>query len=229
MVEVNASFYALPTIETVAAWAERTPPDFRFHVKAHQVISGAPERPAAPSASASQPAGRARREGPHPAAEPGAARRGDRHVARGLRRARRQARGDPRAAPAVRGLGGAPARRARTNPEPSAARPGRGGVPPSLVGGAGERERAAALLAEHDAAWVCVDAPRIEAMSAMPPVVEVTSPALAYVRMHGRNATAWTRGRTSLERSTTSTPTGSSRNGSTRCSPWPSAPRRSPW
>ena len=64
----------------------------------------------------------------------------------------------------------------------------------------GERERAAALLAEHDAAWVCVDAPRIEAMSAMPPVVEVTSPALAYVRMHGRNATAWTRGRTVAER-----------------------------
>ena len=46
MVEVNASFYALPTIETVAAWAERTPPDFRFHVKAHQVISGHPSDPA---------------------------------------------------------------------------------------------------------------------------------------------------------------------------------------
>ena len=45
MVEVNASFYALPTIETVAAWAERTPPDFRFHVKAHQVISGHPSDP----------------------------------------------------------------------------------------------------------------------------------------------------------------------------------------
>ena len=25
MVEVNASFYALPTVETTAAWAERTP------------------------------------------------------------------------------------------------------------------------------------------------------------------------------------------------------------
>ena len=45
MVEVNSSFYALPTVETAAAWAERTPPDFRFHVKAHQVISGHPSEP----------------------------------------------------------------------------------------------------------------------------------------------------------------------------------------
>ena len=63
MVEVNAQLYALPTIETVAAWAERTPPDFRFHVKAHQVISGHPSDPGAPPAAASQPAGRAHAKG----------------------------------------------------------------------------------------------------------------------------------------------------------------------
>ena len=45
MVEVNASFYALPTVETVAAWARRTPEGFRFFVKAHQVISGHPSEP----------------------------------------------------------------------------------------------------------------------------------------------------------------------------------------
>ena len=40
MVEVNASFYALPGVATTTAWAARVPEGFRFHVKAHQVISG---------------------------------------------------------------------------------------------------------------------------------------------------------------------------------------------
>jgi uncharacterized protein YecE (DUF72 family) len=64
----------------------------------------------------------------------------------------------------------------------------------------GERQAAAELLGEHDASWVCVDAPRAEAASAMPPIVEVTSPALAYLRLHGRNVEAWTKGRTVAER-----------------------------
>jgi uncharacterized protein YecE (DUF72 family) len=46
MVEVNATFYALPRIATVEAWADRTPEHFRFHVKAHQVISGHASDPA---------------------------------------------------------------------------------------------------------------------------------------------------------------------------------------
>src|SRR3974390_499425 len=40
MVEVNATFYALPSLRTVENWAARTPDAFRFVVKAHQVISG---------------------------------------------------------------------------------------------------------------------------------------------------------------------------------------------
>ncbi|MEW6583444.1 MAG: DUF72 domain-containing protein, partial [Actinomycetota bacterium] len=64
----------------------------------------------------------------------------------------------------------------------------------------GERERALGLLAEHDAAFVAVDAPRIDVASAMPPVVEVTTPALAYLRLHGRNPATWTTGRTVAER-----------------------------
>jgi uncharacterized protein YecE (DUF72 family) len=64
----------------------------------------------------------------------------------------------------------------------------------------GEREAARDLLASNDAAWVCVDAPRIDVASAMPPIVETTSPALAYLRLHGRNPTTWTRGKTVAER-----------------------------
>ena len=64
----------------------------------------------------------------------------------------------------------------------------------------GERQAAEDLLGAHGAAWVCVDAPRIDVASAMPPIVEVTTDALAYLRLHGRNASTWTTGRTVAER-----------------------------
>jgi uncharacterized protein YecE (DUF72 family) len=200
MVEVNASFYALPTIETVAAWAERTPPDFRFHVKAHQVISGHPSDPGRlPPPLRNLPAeldakGRIRRPS-----------RELRDAAIDTLLEACGALGDKLGAILVQlppFVASGERQRDELARVLSRLRPARAAVEfrhRSWVA-PGERERAAALLAEHDAAWVCVDAPRIEAMSAMPPVVEVTSPALAYVRMHGRNATAWTRGRTVAER-----------------------------
>ena len=33
----------------------------------------------------------------------------------------------------------------------------------------------------------------------MPPIVEVTSPHIAYLRLHGRNAATWNTGRTVAE------------------------------
>ena len=200
MVEVNASFYALPTIETVAAWAERTPPDFRFHVKAHQVISGHPSDPGRlPAPLRNLPAeldakGRIRRPS-----------RELRDAAIDTLLEACGALGDKLGAILVQlppFVVSGERQRDELARILSRLRPARAAVEfrhRSWVA-PGEWERAVALLAEHDAAWVCVDAPRIEAMSAMPPVVEVTSPALAYVRMHGRNATAWTRGRTVAER-----------------------------
>ncbi|HET6849908.1 MAG TPA: DUF72 domain-containing protein [Gaiellales bacterium] len=41
-VEVNSSYYALPTREMAAAWAERTPPGFVFHVKAFGMMTRHP-------------------------------------------------------------------------------------------------------------------------------------------------------------------------------------------
>ena len=55
-------------------------------------------------------------------------------------------------------------------------------------------------LGARDAAYVCVDAPHIAAASAMPPIVEVTCPELAYLRLHGRNADTWHTGKTVAER-----------------------------
>ena len=45
VVEVNSSYYASPDVVTVARWAERTPADFVFHVKAYSLMTGHHPRP----------------------------------------------------------------------------------------------------------------------------------------------------------------------------------------
>ncbi len=47
VVEVNASYYAIPDVLTVRRWAERTPPGFVFHVKAWSLMTGHHPRPQA--------------------------------------------------------------------------------------------------------------------------------------------------------------------------------------
>ncbi|RKR87576.1 uncharacterized protein YecE (DUF72 family) [Micromonospora pisi] len=42
LVEVDTSYYALPTPETTTAWADRTPPTFTFDVKAFSLFTGHP-------------------------------------------------------------------------------------------------------------------------------------------------------------------------------------------
>ena len=39
-VEVDSTFYALPRLEVVRKWAERTPEGFLFHVKAYSAFTG---------------------------------------------------------------------------------------------------------------------------------------------------------------------------------------------
>ena len=45
VVEVNASYYAIPDVLTVRRWTERTPPGFLFHVKAWSLMTGHHSRP----------------------------------------------------------------------------------------------------------------------------------------------------------------------------------------
>jgi uncharacterized protein YecE (DUF72 family) len=45
VVEVNASYYAIPDVLTVRRWVERTPPGFVFHVKAWSLLTGHHLRP----------------------------------------------------------------------------------------------------------------------------------------------------------------------------------------
>jgi uncharacterized protein YecE (DUF72 family) len=42
LVEVDATYYALPSARTSALWVRRTPPDFTFDVKAHALMTGQP-------------------------------------------------------------------------------------------------------------------------------------------------------------------------------------------
>ncbi|HEY6058400.1 MAG TPA: DUF72 domain-containing protein [Candidatus Limnocylindrales bacterium] len=42
VVEVDATYYALPSERTSALWVERTPPDFTFDIKAHALMTGQP-------------------------------------------------------------------------------------------------------------------------------------------------------------------------------------------
>jgi len=42
VVEVDATYYSLPERAITALWAERTPDDFVFHVKAHALLTGQP-------------------------------------------------------------------------------------------------------------------------------------------------------------------------------------------
>lgn len=40
VVEVDSSYYAIPSLRTVSLWADRTPPDFIFHIKAYGLLTG---------------------------------------------------------------------------------------------------------------------------------------------------------------------------------------------
>ena len=61
-------------------------------------------------------------------------------------------------------------------------------------------ERTLAALHERGAAFVCVDAPRERHVPILPSVDAVTTPDLAYLRCHGRDADRYLRGRTVAER-----------------------------
>ena len=42
LVEIDATYYALPAARTAELWRDRTPPDFMFDVKAHALMTGQP-------------------------------------------------------------------------------------------------------------------------------------------------------------------------------------------
>ncbi len=200
MVEVNASFYALPTVVTTEGWASRTPERFRFHVKAHQIISGHPSEPGRLPPPL--------RELPYQADAKGRIRKPSRELRDAVIDSLLEAvgpLGDKLGAILVQlppYVVSGPDQRRELARIIDRLKPARAAVEFRHRSWAepGEREAAAELLGERDAAWVVVDAPRIDAKNVMPPIVEVTSPALAYLRLHGRNKETWNTGRSVAER-----------------------------
>jgi uncharacterized protein YecE (DUF72 family) len=186
--EIDATYYGLPSIRNSVLWADRTPKGFRFDVKAFSLLTGHPTRPEAlPADLRSALTGQPGRDSPDPglldevwnrfgtALEP--LRRNDRlgtvlfqfpprltpgrPAAEFLRRCRERAAGWPLAVEFRHPGWWRPEHVADT----------------------------AALLSELDAAAVAVD--MIQTLpSSVPPVARVTSPRLAVIRFHGRNA-AW--------------------------------------
>jgi uncharacterized protein YecE (DUF72 family) len=199
-VELNSSFYAVPARETAARWVHETPDGFTFDVKLHRLLS----HHAAPPDSL-PPALRDRIE---------ITPRGRVVLTDDLQRALVEALLDALAPLEEAGrlsaflLQLSPAFAPRRHQlseldvvlDALAPRP----VAVELRHRAWTRpehlEETLSYLQGRDAAWVGVDAPAGEQVTIMPAIDAVTSTRLAYLRLHGRNATGYVKGRSVPER-----------------------------
>jgi uncharacterized protein YecE (DUF72 family) len=197
MVEVDSPFYALPTAQMAARWVERTPPGFRFDVKAHALMTGHPTevkrlpavlREALPADVAAKPRVYAGDLPPE------------------VRDAVWGGFVDAIAPLAAAGKLGAvllqyprwfvPGSRARD--EILEARARLEGLPCSVEFRSrrwfapGTAERTLGFLADHALPFVMVDEPQ-GLDSSVPPIAAVTSPDLAILRLHGRRGDQWER------------------------------------
>jgi uncharacterized protein YecE (DUF72 family) len=199
-VEVNSSFYAIPEPGTVARWAEITPAGFVFDYKLHRALS----RHAAQVDSL-----------------PPDMREGLDVGSRGRVRLTPELEGElvARTLEAVRPLeqaGKMGAFLLQLTPSFSPSRHDLDELA-DLVNALGDRPLAIELrhrgwvedtriehtlewLTEHRAAYVAVDAPKEVHIPIMPDVDAVTRPDLAYIRLHGRNAEGYLKGKTVAER-----------------------------
>jgi uncharacterized protein YecE (DUF72 family) len=197
LVEVDSTYYALPTAEMARRWVERTPDGFVFDVKAHALLTGHPTDPRRlPRAiRAALPADLAARPRLHERELP--AELLDevwRHFAEALAPLSLAARLGAvlmQYPPWLR-----PSRASMDRI--LAARERLGGLPIAIelrhrdwfaprVG-----ERLFDVLGEHAITYVIVDEPQGHEQS-VPPSVAVTSPELAVLRLHGRRADQWGR------------------------------------
>lgn len=200
LVELNSSFYAIPDPATVRRWAREVPPGFTFDVKVHRALS----RHAAPldslppdlrEGAEATPRGRAVLT---PELEAALAERLVHAVSPLEEEGRLGAflvQLTPGFAPGrheleeLDGLLGALAPR-----EVAVELRHRGWMAEKRV------EGTLAWFSEREVAFVCVDAPPGDHVPIMPPVDAVTRDGLAYMRLHGRNADGYLRGRTVAER-----------------------------
>ncbi|HUI27993.1 MAG TPA: DUF72 domain-containing protein [Candidatus Kryptonia bacterium] len=190
-VEVDATYYALLSERNATLWAERTPADFVFHVKAFSLLTT--------HAADTKRLPRAIKDLLSPAelAKPRLNRPSD--AVRDLAFRMFDSALDP-----LRGAGKLGLLVFQFPPWFTATRANaqyveqcRTRLPESALAiefrhaswlAAGRRQRTLDWLRDHGLAYVIVDEPQVK--DAVPPVCAVTAPD-AYVRFHGRNAEAW--------------------------------------
>lgn len=200
-VEIDSTFYALPTAERTALWAERTPPGFVFHIKAFAVMTRHPVR-----AEQLPPDLRALAQ----LDERGRVERPSRELRAAVFERFHEALQPLRAAAKLGGI----LMQFPPYVVPKEASYEYLGWAQAQLGGDEmltefrhrswlddeHREHVLRLLEERGQSLVVVDAPRTGGKNVLPTVVAVTG-RTAYVRMHGRNASTWNiRGRSAAER-----------------------------
>jgi uncharacterized protein YecE (DUF72 family) len=198
-VEVNSSYYATPKIATVQNWVKQTPPSFTFDLKLHRAISQSPGKfgilPKAVEGKSKKTKGKVDGEQKKDLVAYTL------EQLQPLFRAKKFGTFLLMLAPSF-----TPDRHVLNELD---------GViaalqPHSIAVELRERHwvegktKAKTLdyFREKQIAWVTVDMPDLDQPGVMPPVDEVTSPKLAYLRLHGRNAKGWKNAQTAVERHT---------------------------
>ena len=192
-VEVDSSFYGLPTPETARVWAGRTPPGFTFHIKAFAMLTrhGArPEQLPPPLRSAFDL--QLDRQGRivHPPVE--LRREAFSYFTAALEPLRVEGKMGMVLMQFPPYFVANDANREYVAYSTALLAPDRvavefrhaSWVDPDRLGSTLE------LLDSLGAAYVCVDEPRLQGPCVLPPITAVTTD-LAYVRLHGRNAATW--------------------------------------
>lgn len=200
-VEVNSSFYAVPSRSTVERWVAATPPEFTFDVKLHRLLSRHAATldslpPSLREGVEVGPRGRVRLTSEIEAAMAGAVLEALEPLAGAGKLRSLLLQLTPAFAPDRHELSELDPLIERLRPWPVAVElRHRGWV-------RGERAEATiAHLSDAEAVFVCVDAPPGDHVPIMPSSLDaVTREGLAYLRLHGRNTDGYLRGRTVAER-----------------------------
>ena len=194
LTEIDSTYYAPPAERQVALWAERTPPGFRFDVKAYSLLTGHPTRPKSLWRDLREelPADVAEKRNIYP-----------NHLSsEALDEAWRRFEAALRPMHEAGKLGAVlfqyppwfgPRRDNRAEIEGLRER-----LPdyrisvefrsPRWMAEERDRERTLAMLEEHGLIFVSVDAPEV---SGLPRVMAVTNPELFLMRFHGRSDSTW--------------------------------------
>jgi uncharacterized protein YecE (DUF72 family) len=199
-VEVNSTFYAVPAAGQVARWAEITPDGFTFDVKLHRLLSrhSAAENslpPALREGARTGPRGRVTLTRKLEVALADALLEAVAPLADAGKLATFLLQLSPGFSPHEHKLDELAPLVERLDPHPVAIElrhrswTTRGRLPHTL-----------GWMEDHGAAWVGVDAPQGKSITIMPPVDAVTTPRVAYLRAHGRNAEGYVKGRSVAER-----------------------------